>query len=394
MKTPLQRLYLAQFLSAFVDNAIFFILLGLLKHHGVAAIDATSRMDLYQAMFLLSFILFAPVVGAFAERNPKSFVLLVGNAIKAVGVIMFAVGMPAGLCYFIVGFGAVVYSPAKYGILTELTRTPEQLLEANGRLEGYTIMAILFGSALGGQMAEALPDLVNLMICFGMYVFSMIWANSIPRVQGTSNQSYVSAITAFFSDIMIIWRNPKTRFSLIGTAGFWMISAVLRLSMLVWLVEHLQIESPAMQSAIVACTAVGIVIGALLAPKLISMEKFYRAASVGVVLSIVLVVLVFSPGLWMLIPMLLLVGAFGGLFVVPMNAVLQHEGKPLIGSGKVIAIQNFAENIFMIAGIGIFTVMKHSFPINTTIMLMAMILLGIVIYLISQIRTVSGGRGI
>jgi LPLT family lysophospholipid transporter-like MFS transporter len=189
-----------------------------------------------------------------------------------------------------------------------------------------------------------------------------------------------------------LWRNPITRFSLIGSAAFWMIAALMRIAFLAWLTINMPFIKEAQQPMIVGLTAIGIVIGSLLAPKLFEVRTFYKAAYVGIVLVVVIVIATFAPNLYVLIPMLLAIGAFGGLYVVPMNAALQETGTPLVGSGKVIAIQNFFENVMMIGSVGLLLAYSRGLlqtTIETVMLIGAGALFVIVIYLFRQFRYVK-----
>src|SRR4029079_16170062 len=99
--------------------------------------------------FVVSYVILAPLVGAFADSMPKGNVMLITNAIKIVGCAMMLADVHPLLSYAMVGFGAAAYSPAKYGILTELL-PPQQLVIANGWMEGATVASIIFGVLLGG----------------------------------------------------------------------------------------------------------------------------------------------------------------------------------------------------------------------------------------------------
>jgi MFS family permease len=102
-------------------------------------------------MFALFYVLLAPFVGAFADAVPKGRVMFISNSIKVVGCLMMLFGSHPLLAYAVVGLGAAAYSPAKYGILTELL-PPSQLVKANGWIEGLTIGSIILGILLGGQL--------------------------------------------------------------------------------------------------------------------------------------------------------------------------------------------------------------------------------------------------
>src|SRR5215218_10095133 len=147
MKRGFYTIMAAQFFSSLADNALFIAAVELLK---------SSRAPTWQAaalvpMFALFYVVLAPFVGAFADARPKGHVMFLSNAIKVVGCLMMLFGMHPLMSYAIVGLGAAAYSPAKYGILTELL-PPSQLVKANGWIEGLTILSIIFGVLLGGQL--------------------------------------------------------------------------------------------------------------------------------------------------------------------------------------------------------------------------------------------------
>ncbi len=386
----LRKLYVSQFMSAFVDNAFFFIILGYLASRGDA--NPVDSMIVPQILFYVAYIVLAPFVGTFAEKWSKSNVLFIGNAIKTIGIIMLFFDVPPAWCYMIVGIGAVVYSPAKYGILLELTTTSKQLLTANGKLEGYTIMAIILGTVVGGYMALIDGIAIEIGLCIAIYACSIFIAASIPRGPKSPSLRYIPSALAFGKDIAVLMRSPIVRFSLIGTAGFWMVSALLRLAFIEWLAAHIPSLSESERPLIFGVTVVGIIIGALLVPKFYEIRTFYRSTPMGMLLVLAIIGSVFSPNLLFLVPLLLLIGVLGGLYIVPMNAALQKLGSPMVGSGKVVAIQNVFENVFMLIGIG-FLGLKTSgalpLSISAVIIVGALALCAIIVYLYSLMRRVQ-----
>src|SRR3989304_1536178 len=136
----------AQFLSALADNALLFAAIALLR-------DLSSpawHTPVLQQFFIISYIVLAPFVGAFADSLPKGRVMFISNIIKLAGCIAMLAGIHPLLAYGLVGLGAAAYSPAKYGILTEYLPA-SQLVKANSWMEGLTVAAIVLG-ALGGGM--------------------------------------------------------------------------------------------------------------------------------------------------------------------------------------------------------------------------------------------------
>lgn len=396
MKTrlqPLQALYFTQFLSAFADNMILFVIANLLRENGFSP----AMLALVSISFFLPYLFLAPLVGPFADKHPKSLVLVIGNLIKALGVLLlFFIDQSSilllMLCYFTVGVGAVVYSPAKYGILPELTKNEEELFHANARIEAYTIIAILTGIGGGGAIASMTHPLLSSGICLALYLLSLGVTFFIPRMHGDATIRYGAEARRFFLDFGKLMKRPETNFALVGTGAFWMSSAVLRVAVLAWIPAALAIDPQHFSvSLILATTSIGIIAGAFLAPKLIPLQKFTRSLLYGFGMFLVIVLFPWIHVTFIAICLLLLVGFMGGVFIIPMNTVLQEEGKKMVGSGKTIAIQNFIENFLMAAGSGIyylFTYMSDS--ISGAIVLQGLVLLLFLFYLAKMRRQIRG----
>lgn len=377
---PLQTLNLTQFLSAFADNMILFITLAIIKQNAFP----DYYIGVVQASFLVAFVLLAPFVGAIADKNSKSRVLLVGNAIKSIGIIAMFLHVDPAVSYGIVGIGAAVYSPAKYGILPALTHSEHELLRANARMEGYTIMAILLGSVCGGILAKiSLPG--SMIACLALYLLSLQLTLQMPKMQGDPSIRYGKAARTFLTDMNVLLKDRATRFSLVGTGSFWMTSSVVRLAIIAWVPAHLGIESIDQISMLVAVTGVGIMIGALMTPKLVPARRYYNSFIFGILMIICMMLFPLITNLYITIGLLLLVGFSGGVFIVPMNSILQDRGQRMVGAGKTIAVQNFLENAMMLAGVGLYTqISKDGLSPDLSITGIACILAGFVVYLIVQ----------
>ncbi|MGD8190446.1 lysophospholipid transporter LplT [Brevibacillus ginsengisoli] len=381
---PLQALYFTQFLSAFADNMILFVIANLLTENGFSPV----MLALVTMAFFLPYIILAPLVGAFADKNPKSTVLVIGNLIKAVGVLLLLVIDHSNilllmLSYFTVGVGAVVYSPAKYGILPELTKNETELFQANARIESYTIIAILMGIGGGGAIASATTTLISSLICLGLYLLSVCMTFAIPRIQANSAIKYRIEARNFARNVQLLLHKPSTNFSLIGTGSFWMSSAVLRIAILAWIPASLGFNPKDFSvSLILATVSIGIIVGALCSTKLIPLKQFYRSALYGYFMFGLIVLFPWFHYTAIAIAFLLVVGFMGGVFIVPMNTILQEEGKEMVGSGKTIAVQNFIENLLMLIGSGVYYIIVYmGLSVSGAIITQGIILLVFLFYL-------------
>ncbi|ASJ56343.1 MFS transporter [Brevibacillus formosus] len=388
---PLQALYFTQFLSAFADNMILFVIANLLRENGFSP----AMLALVSISFFLPYVFLAPLVGPFADKHAKSIVLVIGNLIKALGVVLlFFIDqssiMMLMLCYFTVGVGAVVYSPAKYGILPELTRNEDELFHANARIEAYTIFAILTGIGGGGAIANMTAPHISSGICLLIYLLSLGMTFFIPRMRGNASIRYGAEARRFFIDFQHLMDRPETSFALIGTGAFWMSSAVLRVAVLAWIPLALGINPESFSvSLILATTSIGIIAGAFLAPKLIPLTHFTRSLTYGFGMFLIIVLFPWTNITFVAICLLLLVGFMGGVFIIPMNTVLQDEGKRMVGSGKTIAIQNFIENLLMAVGSGIYYLITYiGISISGAIIGQGLLLLGFLLYLVKYRRRI------
>jgi LPLT family lysophospholipid transporter-like MFS transporter len=271
MNRNIYTLLVAQFLSAFADNAILFAAFALITQE-------FNRGDWYQpalqASFLLAFVFLAPWVGRFADRRPKRNVLAVGNVIKALGALMLLANIEPLLAYAVVGVGAAVYGPAKYGILPELTSN-ERLVKANGLIEGSTIVAIVLGAVIGAGVADRSID-VALLLVFVSYLVSLVAALFIPRVAGRA-QEEGAALPQFAAMMRGFFTTSRARFSMLGAAIFWAAAVVLRVMMVAWAPAVLFTSTTSEIANLTVFIAIGIAVGAFIVPWLIPIEYLRRA---------------------------------------------------------------------------------------------------------------------
>ncbi|ECU4852332.1 lysophospholipid transporter LplT [Salmonella enterica] len=342
----------AQFLSAFGDNALLFATLALLK----AQFYPDWSQPVLQMVFVGAYILFAPFVGQIADSFAKGRVMMVANGLKLAGAAGICLGVNPFVGYTLVGIGAAAYSPAKYGILGELT-TGDKLVKANGLMEASTIAAILLGSVAGGVLADW-HVIAALVACALAYAGAVVANLFIPKlVAARPGQSWrLSAMTrSFFSACVVLWRNGETRFSLVGTGLFWGAGVTLRFLLVLWVPVALGITDNATPTYLNAMVAVGIVVGAGAAAKLVTLETVSRCMPAGILIGVVVAILSLQHALLPAYALLLLIGMLGGFFVVPLNALLQERGKKSVGAGNAIAVQNLGENSAMLLMLGLYS---------------------------------------
>ncbi|HWR39999.1 MAG TPA: lysophospholipid transporter LplT [Patescibacteria group bacterium] len=348
--SPLNALLSSQFLSAFVDNMLLFIVLAIIHRDGYPE----YYLPFVQSTFLAAYILCSPWVGPFADKHAKANVLVVGNAVKASGVLLLALQCNPALSYGVVGLGAVIYSPAKYGILPLLTDSEDALLRANSKLESFTILAILSGSVGGGLLADLSINLA-LFASMLLYAASLAINTLIPKDPGNPALHYQNAVRRLYQDTAALLGQRPSHYSLIGTSSFWMASSVLRMIIFAWLPLTLGITSGTSISLIIAITGVGIALGATLTPHLIRLSQYTRTRWFGLAMGLVILAFPLVHSLPPVLILMLLTGVLGGIYIVPMNACLQQVGHHCIGAGKTIAVQNFLENLFMFLGVMAYT---------------------------------------
>lgn len=342
----------AQFLSAFGDNALLFATLALLK----AQFYPDWSQPVLQMVFVGAYILFAPFVGQIADSFAKGRVMMVANGLKLAGAAGICLGINPFVGYTLVGIGAAAYSPAKYGILGELT-TGDKLVKANGLMEASTIAAILLGSVAGGVLADW-NVIAALVACALAYAGAVAANLFIPKlVAARPGQSWrLSAMTrSFFSACVVLWRNGETRFSLVGTGLFWGAGVTLRFLLVLWVPVALGITDNATPTYLNAMVAVGIVVGAGAAAKLVTLETVSRCMPAGILIGVVVAIFSLQHALLPAYTLLLLIGMLGGFFVVPLNALLQERGKKSVGAGNAIAVQNLGENSAMLLMLGLYS---------------------------------------
>ena len=361
----------AQFFSSLADNALLFASIALLREMSVNH----SFEPMLKVFFAVSYVLLAPFVGAFADSRPKGNVMLLTNTIKLLGAGTMLFGMNPLIAYALVGFGAAAYSPAKYGIVTELL-PPEKLVAANGWLEAATILSIIFGTALGGFLSSPMvqswfhasfpsfgfsPAYTAIFLIAFVYILAAVLNYMIPDTgvrYGKQEHTPLKLVKDFWHCNMVLWRDKLGQISLAITTLLWGVAAVMQFIILDWaqldLGKTLE-ESSYMQ----AFVGVGSTIGALLAARFVAMRRATSVIPLGMFLGVTLISLLWIRSVWIAFPLMIGIGALAGFFLVPMNAMLQHRGYVLLSAGHSIAVQNFNENVSILLMLTLYAALKY-----------------------------------
>ncbi len=391
MKRGFYIILAAQFFSALADNALLFAAIALLKQ-----VHAPSwQTPVLQQAFIISFILLAPFVGAFADSLPKGKVMFISNAIKMLGCLSMLAGVNPLIAYALAGFGAAAYSPAKYGILTEYL-PPDRLVWANSWMEGLTVAAIIMGAVVGGllitpNISHAIMQSLNvpsfvspaelaIFVIFFIYLLAAMFNLYIPQVaieHKPLSRNPIFLIKDFAHCFKLLWKDPLGQVSLAVTTLFWGAGATLRLLVLAWAAVALH-YSIGEAAKLTAWVAVGIAIGSVLAARFVKLEHAVNVIPVGIGMGVAVLAMILVSSPLLAILLLIGIGMMAGYFVVPMNALLQHRGHLLMGAGRSIAVQNFNENISIFLMLGLFALMvKLDFSLNVIIFVFGSLMAGI-----------------
>jgi MFS family permease len=359
----------AQFFSSLADNALFVAAVELLRTGGAAEWQRAALVP----MFALFYVVLAPFVGAFADSMPKGKVMFISNAIKVVGCVLMLVGMHPLMAYAVVGLGAAAYSPAKYGILTELLPA-SQLVKANGWIEGLTIASIILGILLGGQLVgqpiasrllafdfplidtgiDTPPEAAIFVLIF-IYILAAWFNLRIPHTgveMRLMPANPLQLVPDFWTCNSRLWRDKLGQISLATTTLIWGVSGNLRYIILAWSAAALS-YSTTQASSLSGVVALGTAVGAAVASLRMRLDMATSVMPLGVVMGVLVILMNFIGNVWVAAPFLVMMGAIAGFMVVPMNALLQHRGHNLMGAGRSIAVQNFNEQA-CILGLGAF----------------------------------------
>jgi MFS transporter, LPLT family, lysophospholipid transporter len=390
----------AQFFSSLADNALLITAIALL----VSLKSPAWMTPLLKLFFVLSYVLLAAFVGAFADSLPKGKVMLITNMIKIFGCLLMFFNVHPLFSYAIVGFGAAAYSPAKYGILTELL-PPHKLVAANGWIEGLTVASIILGTVMGGALVN--DYIASMLLSFDFplidtgintsveaalavigsaYLLAALFNLKIPDTGARyphQERNPIKLVAEFAGCVTTLWKDKLGQISLAVTTLFWGAGATLQFIVLKWAEKSLNM--PLDKAAILqGVVAVGVALGAIAAARFVPLKKSLSVLPLGIAMGLVVIAMTLVSNLWIAYFLLMIVGGLSGYFVVPMNALLQHRGYVLMSAGHSIAVQNFNENLSVLTMLILYAVMvKVNMNVNLIIVLFGLFVSG-TMYLIMR----------
>ncbi|MET0265437.1 MAG: lysophospholipid transporter LplT [Duganella sp.] len=376
----------AQFFSSLADNALLFVAIHLLMNMN----SPGWITPLLKLSFTLFYVLLAAFVGAFADSRPKGQVMFISNLIKVGGCLLIFANVHPLLAYAVVGFGAAVYSPAKYGILTELL-PPEKLVAANGWVEGLTVMSIILGTVLGGALVgDRLSSVLlgidvpfidtgiqtaaqaALCVVVIIYTIAALFNTRIPDtgcVYGHQERNPIKLISEFATCCGLLWKDKLGQISLAVTTLFWGAAQTLQFIVLEWANRTLKL-SYEQATSLVGVVAIGVALGSIISARSITLRKSLTVIPVGIAMGVIVMGMTLVKTVTLAYPLLILVGLLGGFFLVPMNALLQHRGHVLMSAGHSIAVQNFNENLSILTMLAAYSLMlRGQMDLNTIILI-------------------------
>ena len=403
MKRGFYTIMAAQFFSSLADNALLIAAIALL----IELAAPEWMRPLLKLFFTLSYVVLAPFVGAFADSMPKGKVMFITNTIKVAGCAMLFFTVHPLLAYAVVGFGAAAYSPAKYGILTELL-PPERLVAANGWIEGTTVGSIILGTMVGGALISPtistwllsidLP-MINtgidspaesaILVIALIYLLAAAFNLRIPDTGARYPKQHTNPIKLaqdFWHCNVTLWRDKLGQISLAVTTLFWGAGATLQFMVLQW--AEVQLGMPLDKAAILqGIVAVGIAGGAVFAARFVPLKNAPSVLKLGVAMGLIVPLMTLVHSLAGSIPLLIMIGALAGYFVVPMNALLQHRGHVLLSAGHSIAVQNFNENLNVLLMLGLYALLiKADMHVNVVIVIFGLFVAGTMALVIRRYR--------
>jgi acyl-[acyl-carrier-protein]-phospholipid O-acyltransferase/long-chain-fatty-acid--[acyl-carrier-protein] ligase len=394
-----------QFLGAFNDN-LFKQLILLLATPTAAELAAGTAKDVQgiaQIVFAASFLIFSGVAGYLADRYSKRTVIVLSKAAEIVvmllglvGFLMYGiVGLP-GLMFvlFLMGSQSAFFGPSKYGILPEMLR-PSDLPRANGIFLMLTFLAIIFGTAAAGFLLTDTGGRVwrGSIVCVAIAIIGTLTSllvRRVPVAQPDLTHSW-SAWGISRDIVSLLMRDRQLKWAIVVVSIFWMVGGIVQQT--VNALGKTQLHLNEKDTSILAASiglgiAIGCVLGGYLSRGRVN-PKVVFVGALGLFITLVMMALPGGTNQHLLgyrgsIPVLIVMGAFTGMFIVPVQVALQSR-PPREEKGRMIATMNQFSWIGIILGAILYLLCtwildKTGWPRNTIFAVSAALMLPVVLF--------------
>ncbi len=355
-------LIVTQFQGAFSDQTlqklVIFIVLGM----NLPPERRDLLVPVIGGLYAVPFILFSMAGGFLADRYSKR-VVTIGVKVFEIGVMLFALGALAfnhlGLelvAIFFMGVHSAIFGPSKYGLLPELL--PEKRLSwGNGILELGTFLGIILGTMLGGILADAFRGRQQWSgaLLLGLAVFGLATSLGISRVPAAApaKKFQVNFLADLFAQVRLIRADRVLWLATVGNTYFFFLAVLLQLNIVIYGQDVLHL-SAMHNSFLNVAIALGIGLGSFAAGYLSGGKIEYGLIPLGSLGLTTFAVVLWLPGLStnQFAAHLAALGFFGGFFIVPIAALLQHR-PAREQKGGVLAAANLLSfvGIFLASGV-------------------------------------------
>ncbi len=346
------------------------IVVSLLAVVLVGQAHSGDYLELASFIFVAPFLIFATYAGQLADRFEKRSVVLFTKAIEIAAMVFALFALRSGnvnwmlAVLFFTATQAAFFSPAKYGIVPELVGE-RHLARANGLLEMSTFVAIILGTVGGGKLVglwQQQPTYIGFVL-IAVAIFGTALGLRMTRTPAAvAKRAWTwNPVGDSLRGFAGLFADRNLLITVLGTTYFWFLGALLQILLLLFGSETLHADAPH-TSLLMASLAIGIGLGSMLAGRLSGQKVEPGLVPVGA-FGMGIAALVFShfvhtlpaAAFWLIV-----IGGMGGLFIVPLNAILQHRPKP-DEKGRVIATANIVNTIGMMCSAAVANICQHFF---------------------------------
>ena len=365
-------LNVTQFLGALNDNiyklliVYFFIQLeGIEYSHQILATSG--------AIFVMPFLLFSATSGTMADRFSKRNIIVLTKVLElitmALGVLAFAFQSKFGSysILFLMATQSAIFGPSKYGIVPELV-TQERITKANGLMTSFTFLAIIIGTFLASFILEVSGRnfILAALICTGIALAGLLTSFCIEYTQPSGSSRKINAwfLLEIYNSLKIAKKEPSLITAVCGSAFFLFVASFTQLNMIPFAVQSLDL-SDVQGGYLFLFTAVGIGTGSVLASKLSGNHVelgLVPLSAIGISITMMLLD-IFSGELFAVLPLVIILGLFGGIYMIPLDSFIQ-VASPNNYRGQIVAATNFLSFFGVLCASGFLYLLTEVFGLN------------------------------